>query len=159
MESIAQSIVDTGLERGFTLSTAESCTAGMVASLVADIPGASSVLRGGAVTYCNEIKHKVLGVSQETLDTYTAVSEQTACEMAAGSRGLFDSTVAVSLTGYAGPGGGTDTDPAGTVYIGISSRRGTYAERFVFNGSRNEVRSQAATKALELVLAEWNAIV
>ena len=100
-----------------TVSTAESLTAGMIASTIADIPGASAVLRGGAVTYCDEIKHRVLGVEQETLDRFSAVSHQTAREMAAGSLELYQSDIAVSATGYAGPGGGTEQDPAGTFYI------------------------------------------
>ncbi|MFR7798060.1 MAG: CinA family protein [Collinsella sp.] len=100
----------------------ESLTAGMIASTIADIPGASAVLRGGAVTYCDEIKHRVLGVEQETLDRYTAVSHQTAREMASGSLELYQSDIAVSVTGYAGPGGGTEDDPAGTFYIGWAHR-------------------------------------
>lgn len=80
------------------------------------------MLRGGAVTYCDEIKHRVLGVEQETLDRYTAVSHQTAREMASGSLELYQSDIAVSATGYAGPGGGTEDDPAGTFYIGWAHR-------------------------------------
>ena len=81
-EELARDIVERASARGVTVSTAESLTAGMIASTIADIPGASAVLRGGAVTYCDEIKHRVLGVEQETLDRYTAVSHQTAREMA-----------------------------------------------------------------------------
>ena len=153
--SFAKQLVETGIARGMTVSTAESCTAGMVASLIADIPGASEVLRGGAVTYCDDIKHQVLGVSIETLDRFTAVSMQTAQEMAQGSRQLFSSTVAVSLTGYAGPGGGTSADPAGTVYIGIDSARGTRSHRYVFQDTRNVVREQSALEAIKLVIAEF----
>ena len=116
-EELARDIVERASARGVTVSTAESLTAGMIASTIADIPGASAVLRGGAVTYCDEIKHRVLGVEQETLDRYTAVSHQTAREMAAGSLELYQSDIAVSATGYAGPGGGTEDDPAGTFYI------------------------------------------
>ena len=105
-EELARDIVERATVRGVTVSTAESLTAGMIASTIADIPGASVVLRGGAVTYCDEIKHRVLGVDQETLDRYTAVSHQTAREMAAGSLELYQSDIAVSATGYAGPGGG-----------------------------------------------------
>ncbi len=94
----------------------------MIASTIADIPGASAVLRGGAVTYCDEIKHRVLGVEQETLDRYTAVSHQTAREMASSSLELYQRDIAVSATGYAGPGGGTEDDPAGTFYIGWAHR-------------------------------------
>lgn len=154
----AKYLVELGMRQGLTVSTAESCTAGMVSSLIADIPGASAVLRGGAVTYCDEIKHRVLGVRTETLERYTAVSMQTACEMAQGSRRVFSSDVAVSLTGYAGPGGGTPDDPAGTVYIGIDSIRGTQAHRFVFSGSRNEVRKQAAEEAMRWIVEELKAL-
>ena len=105
-EELARHVVERASARGVTVSTAESLTAGMIASTIADIPGASAVLRGGAVTYCDEIKHRVLGVDQETLDRYTAVSHQTAREMAARSLELYQSDIAVSATGYAGPGGG-----------------------------------------------------
>ena len=121
-EELARDIVERASARGVTVSTAESLTAGMIASTIADIPGASAVLRGGAVTYCDEIKHRVLGVEQETLDRYTAVSHQTAREMAVGSLELYQSDIAVSATGYAGPGGGTEDDPAGTFYIGWAHR-------------------------------------
>ena len=121
-EELARDIVERASARGVTVSTAESLTAGMIASTIADIPGASAVLRGGAVTYCDEIKHRVLGVEQETLDRFSAVSHQTAREMAVGSLDLYQSDVAVSATGYAGPGGGTEQDPAGTFYIGWAYR-------------------------------------
>ncbi len=95
-EELARDIVERASARGVTVSTAESLTAGMIASTIADIPGASAVLRGGAVTYCDEIKHRVLGVEQETLDRFSAVSHQTAREMAAGSLELYQSDIAVS---------------------------------------------------------------
>lgn len=151
LEEAARSVVAQAAKRGLTVSTAESCTAGMVASALADIPGASAVLRGGAVTYCDEIKHRVLGVASETLADYTAVSEQTAREMAEGSVALFEADLAVSLTGYAGPGGGTPDDPCGTVYFATHDRLGTSCVRCSFTGSRNEIRVQAAQKALELL--------
>lgn len=121
-EELARDIVERASARGVTVSTAESLTAGMIASTIADIPGASAVLRGGAVTYCDEIKHRVLGVKQETLDRFSAVSHQTAREMAASSLDLYQSDIAVSATGYAGPGGGTEQDPAGSFYIGWAYR-------------------------------------
>lgn len=151
-DEVARELVRVAAGNGLTVSTAESCTAGMVASLIADVPGASAVLRGGAVTYCDEVKHKVLGVDLGTLERYTAVSAQTASEMAAGSRRLFASDAAVSLTGYAGPGGGTVDDPAGTVYIGIDGAAGAHVERCAFTGDRNEVRLRAAVRALELLV-------
>lgn len=157
-DALAQGIVKKAKRAGLTVCTAESLTAGMTASLIADIPGASSVLRGGAVTYCDEIKARVLDVKPETLERYTAVSAETAREMADGARELYGADIAVSLTGYAGPDGGTEDDPAGTVYIGLASTRGTSAARHRFTGGRNEVRLKAAATALSLVLREIEAL-
>ena len=153
-EELARDIVERASVRGATVSTAESLTAGMIASTIADIPGASAVLRGGAVTYCDEIKHRVLGVEQETLDRYTAVSYQTAREMAAGSLELYQSDIAVSATGYAGPGGGTEDDPAGTFYIGWAYRSADGGAPVVdsirchYEGDRSCVRAYAVAEAL-----------
>lgn len=153
-EELAREIVERATLRGVTVSTAESLTAGMIASTVADIPGASSVLRGGAVTYCDQIKHRVLGVEQQTLDRYTAVSYQTAREMAAGSLELYQSDIAVSATGYAGPGGGTEDDPAGTFYIGWAYRSADGGVPVVdsirchYEGNRSCVRAHAVAEAL-----------
>ena len=153
-EELARDIVERASALGVTVSTAESLTAGLIASTIADIPGASAVLRGGAVTYCDEIKHSVLGVSQDTLDRYTAVSFQTAREMASGSLRLFQSDIAVSATGYAGPGGGTDEDPAGTFYIGWACRMFdgdvpvADSMRCNFEGDRSYVRACAVAEAL-----------
>lgn len=152
VERAAHDVVRALSDRDLKMSTAESLTAGMVSSTIADIPGASSVLLGGAVTYCDEIKQRVLGVSDETLRRWTAVSYTTAREMAAGSRRLFCSDLGVSLTGYAGPGGGTDKDPVGCVYIGLAGAEAARAERFVFEGDRSAVRKQATLKALEMLL-------
>ena len=153
-EELARDIVERATVRGVTVSTAESLTAGMIASTIADIPGASAVLRGGAVTYCDEIKHRVLGVEQETLDRYTAVSYQTAREMAAGSLELYQSDIAVSATGYAGPGGGTEDDPAGTFSIGWAYRSADGGVPVVdsirchYEGDRSCVRALAVAEAL-----------
>lgn len=153
-EELARDIVERASVRVVTVSTAESLTAGMIASTIADIPGASAVLRGGAVTYCDEIKHRVLGVKQETLDRYTAVSYQTAREMASGSLELYQSDIAVSATGYAGPGGGTEDDPAGTFYIGWAYRSSDGGVPIVdsirchYEGVRSCVRAHAVAEAL-----------
>ncbi len=153
-EELARDIVERASVRSVTVSTAESLTAGMIASTIADIPGASAVLRGGAVTYCDEIKHRVLGVDQETLDRYTAVSYQTAREMAVGSLELYQSDIAVSATGYAGPGGGTEDDPAGTFYIGWAYRSADGGAPVVdsircrYEGDRSCVRAHAVAEAL-----------
>lgn len=153
-EELARDIVERASVLGVTVSTAESLTAGMIASTIADIPGASAALRGGAVTYCDEIKHRVLGVGQETLDRYTAVSYQTAREMAVGSLELYQSDIAVSATGYAGPGGGTEDDPAGTFYIGWAYRSADGGAPVVdsircrYEGDRSCVRAHAVAEAL-----------
>lgn len=147
----AEGLVRLATERDVHVSTAESCTAGMVSSYIAGVPGASAVLLGGAVTYCDDIKNHVLNVPARTLENHTAVSGETACAMADGSRKLFGSDVAVSITGYAGPGGGSSADPVGTVYIGVATQRGTRYERHLFEGDRMTVRLQAALAALRLL--------
>lgn len=152
LECAARELVDRARGIGLTLATAESCTAGLVAARIADIPGASDVLRGGAVTYCDAVKRRVLGVSEDTLRLHSAVSDPCAREMAVGARGLFEADMAVSLTGYAGPGGGTLVDPAGTVYIGLADERGVTCARCSFEGSRNDVRAHAALFALQMLL-------
>ena len=140
----AEGLVRLATERDMRVSTAESCTAGMVSSYIA-------VLLGGAVTYCDDIKNHVLDVPAKTLENHTAVSGETASAMADGSRKLFGSDVAVSITGYAGPGGGSSADPVGTVYIGVATQRGTRYERHLFEGDRMSVRLQAALGALKLL--------
>ena len=152
VEGTARELVRVCAERGLTVSTAESLTAGMVSCAIAGISGASEVLRGGAVTYVNEIKHRVLGVSMRSLETYTEVSHQVAREMATGSLGLFQTDIAVSLTGYAGPTGGTEDNPVGTVYLGIATAAGTDSVRERFEGDRTEVRMRATLRALQLML-------
>lgn len=163
-EELARDIVERASARGETVSTAESLTAGMIASTIADIPGASAVLRGGAVTYCDEIKHRVLGVEQETLDRFSAVSHQTAREMAAGSLDLYQSDIAVSATGYAGPGGGTERDPAGTFYIGWAYRAAdgvapvVESARCYYEGDRSCVRAHAVAEALGRIALVLNSM-
>lgn len=152
LECAARELVDRARGIGLTLATAESCTAGLVAARIADIPGASDVLRGGAVTYCDAVKRRVLGVSEDTLRLHSAVSDPCAREMAVGARVLFEADMAVSLTGYAGPGGGTLDDPAGTVYIGLADGRRATCARCSFEGSRNDVRAHAALFALQMLL-------
>lgn len=147
----AEALVRLATERGVCVSTAESCTAGMVSSYIAGVPGASAVLLGGAVTYCDDIKNHVLDVPAKTLESHTAVSGETACAMADGSRRLFGSDVAVSITGYAGPAGGSSANPVGTVYIGVATQRGARYERHLFEGDRMSVRLQSALAALKLL--------
>ena len=129
---------------GMNISTAESCTGGLIASRLVDVPGVSSVLKEGVVTYSNEAKISRLGVKKETLEKYGAVSEETAREMVLG----LDSDIAIATTGIAGPDGGTQEKPVGLVYIGIRVKDKVYVERKIFNGSRNKVRERAVLQSL-----------
>ncbi len=147
-ETIAAVLGREILRRRFMLSAAESCTGGLVGSLITDVPGASAYFLGSAGTYCNEMKERILGVSHDTLEAYTAVSPQTACEMAQGSRRLYGSDLAVSTTGIAGPDGGTPEQPVGLVYTGIDGPWGTVSHRDVYPGGREEVKRRAATRAI-----------
>lgn len=157
-QQTAAELVPCAARASLTVCTAESCTAGLVTATIADVAGASDVLRGGAVTYVNEIKHEMLGVRQDTLDHEGAVSRSCASQMASGTRARFSSDIGVSVTGFAGPGGGTAEEPVGTVYLGISSARGTQVERHVFPGDRACVRMAACARALEMLLEEVQAI-
>lgn len=133
-----------------TVSTAESCTGGMIASAITDISGASAFFGLGVVTYSNEAKQKLIGVRPETLIKYGAVSGQTAEEMAKGVAQLADSDIGISVTGIAGPTGGTPEKPVGLVYIGISGKYGTFSYKNNFKGNRSEVRTQTVVRAFEL---------
>lgn len=145
-------------ERGLTLSVAESCTGGLLSSKITDVPGASKFYKGGACTYCNEIKHRILGVRQETLDIYTAVSEQTAAEMAAGCAQVFGTDIAVSVTGYAGPDGGEDGTPVGTIYVGICCRGNVRVEQICEPGGRIRARECACKQAVLMIMTETEKI-
>lgn len=135
-----------------TLGTAESLTGGMIASSVADVSGASAVLMGGVVSYDPRVKHEVLGVSRQVIDTVGVVSEPCARQMAEGARRVLKVDVAVSATGVAGPTGGTPQTPVGTVFLGVSSAAGTRVEECHFAGDRAQVRAQSAAHALEMAL-------
>ena len=135
-----------------SISAAESCTGGLIGKLMTDLPGSSAYFKGSAVTYWNEAKENVLGVSSETLSRYTAVSGETAKEMAEGSRRLYASDIAVSTTGYAGPGRGERGEPEGTVFIAVAGSRGTEVHEEHFLGSRKSVRYAAAEKAMYYVM-------
>ena len=139
-------------DSGKTLALAESCTGGMVASLVTDVPGSSDYFLGGVVSYGNGAKETLLGVSPETLRSRGAVSEESVLEMARGARERFDADVAAAITGIAGPGGGSTDKPVGLVWFGITDRGGAEtAKRRFFVGDRGHVRRSASVHALELV--------
>jgi len=148
-------------ETDSTLALAESCTGGLTASLVTDVPGASDYFDRGVVTYSNDAKQELLGVSRETLDAHGAVSEPVAREMARGIRDTAGTTWGVATTGIAGPGGGTDGKPVGTVYIGVayagpwgSGASDATVERYEFDGSRMERKTQFARQALSDLRSE-----
>ena len=132
-------------EKGWMFATAESCTAGMIGSMVGDIPGASDVFAGGIISYANEVKENVLGVPHEILITVGAVSEPCAAAMAEGARRLCGADIAVSVTGIAGPGGGTPEKPVGTVCFGVSTDKGTYTETKHFSGKNDRAKIRRLT--------------
>ncbi len=139
-------------QNNLTVSTAESCTGGMIASAITNVSGSSGFFGTGVVTYSNEAKMKLIGVKKETLEKYGAVSEHTASEMAEGILKLSGADVSVAVTGIAGPTGGTAEKPVGLVFIGVSGKYGTFTYKNNFNGNRDEVRKQTVDRAFELVL-------
>jgi PncC family amidohydrolase len=138
-------------ERGWKLATAESCTGGLLGARLTDIPGASDVYVGGVVAYSDDVKRSLLGVPDETLHTHGAVSRQTAAAMARGVRGALSADVAVSVTGVAGPGGGTPAKPVGLVFVTVASHDGDVTEEFHFGGDRERIRADATVAALNLL--------
>ena len=142
---------------GLTCATAESCTGGSVGGAITAVPGSSAVFLGGVISYANEVKRDVLGVSQEILDAHGAVSPECAERMAAGARKLLKADLAVSLTGIAGPDGGSAEKPVGLVWFGLAAPDGVRTEKVVFGGDRAAVRAQAVDHALGLLLSAADA--
>ena len=138
--------------KGKTLSTAESCTGGGIGAALTAIPGSSSVYKGGVISYCNEIKHRILGVDEAVLSSKGAVSAEVAQAMAIGAKTLLQTDVAVSVTGLAGPGGDEFGNCVGTVFIGYADMHTTLARCYRFDGDREAVRRQAAEAARRLIL-------
>ena len=134
-------------EKGATLSSAESFTGGLIGKLVTDVSGSSAVFNGGVIAYVNEIKEGLLGVKPETIERYTEVSFLAAAEMADGARRVFKSDIAVATTGFAGPTGGNENDPVGTVYVAIATSDNVTVFRIVYAGEllvRDTVRTCSA---------------
>lgn len=142
-----------GEQEEITVATAESCTGGNVAGRITRIAGSSAYMMGGIVSYSNDAKAKLLGVPQEVLENPGAVSEECARLMAEGARKQFGTTHAVSTTGIAGPGGGTDRKPVGLVYIAVATPEGTAVEEHHFSGDRAQVIESATARALELLVS------
>lgn len=151
LHHLAEEAVTEAIRRGLTVATAESLTAGMVAAVLADTPGASGMLQGGVVSYQNTVKANVLGVSRELLDSVGAVDGRVAEAMAEGARRVCAADIGVSTTGVAGPEphGGKDV---GSVYIGVATAGGTTSFGYSFEGNRPEIRGQACAAALERLL-------
>ena len=135
-----------------TLCTAESCTGGLLGKLLTDVSGASSVYVGGVISYTNEVKHCLLGVSRQTLARYTAVSAETAGEMARGARAQLGADIAVSVTGLAGPDGDGTGRPVGLVYIALDRAAGCLVQELHLAGDRAAIREQAAQAVFALIL-------
>ncbi len=138
-------------EKNLSISIAESCTGGLLSSRITDVSGSSSYFVGGVVAYSNEFKIKFLDVKEETLREFGAVSEETAKQMAEGVRKHFNTDIGISITGIAGPGGGTDKKPVGLVYIGYSDKNITFASKFLFGNFRERNKKRAAQMALEIL--------
>lgn len=147
-------LLETLKNRSLTICTAESCTGGLIASRITDVAGSSAYMLGGVVAYSNQIKQNILHVRESTLIEHGAVSEPTAAEMAQGVLKLFDADFAVSVTGIAGPGGGTDQKPVGLTYIGLTGRNGLLkVERHVWEFDREGNKRASSEAALNLLLS------
>ncbi len=149
---LEEEIVKKLSEKNYTITTAESCTGGLLAGRILNVPGASAVYNEGHITYSNEAKERLLKVSHETLLQYGAVSRQTAEEMAYGAAQAAKADVGLSTTGIAGPGGGTKEKPVGLIYVGCHVEGKTYTKECHFHGTREENRAAAVEAALGLLL-------
>lgn len=152
--TLEEAVVELLKEKNFTLTTAESCTGGLLAGRIMNVAGASSVYCEGYITYADAAKEKLLGVNKSTLESYGAVSRETAHEMAEGAAKAANADAAVSVTGIAGPGGGTEEKPVGLVYIGCYVRGRVRTEEFYLTGNRQKNRDYAVVRALTLLREE-----
>ena len=149
--TLAERLVALYRAQGHTCATAESCTGGGIGAAITAVPGSSEMYEGGVVSYSNAVKERVLGVRAATLAAHGAVSSETAAEMAEGARRLTGADAAVSVTGIAGPGGGSPEKPVGLVWFGLATAAGTRTEKALFPGDRERVRSAAVTHALGML--------
>ncbi len=153
-QSLERRLGELLLARGWTFSAAESCTGGLVMHRMTNIPGSSAWVIGGLVAYANEVKQNVLGVQQAIIAQYGAVSEECAREMVLGALRLFGTNIAVSITGIAGPGGGTPTKPVGLTYIGACLRGNEpIVRRHLWQSDREGVKAASADEALRMALS------
>lgn len=154
IRAITQAAAEKLKSKGAMLATAESCTGGWIAKALTDLPGSSAWFAGGVVSYSNQAKADLLGVRPATLEEDGAVSESVVCEMAAGARQKLGAQIGVAVSGIAGPDGGTDSKPVGTVWIAWAAGDDIVARHFCFAGNREAVREQTVVAALRGV-ANW----
>lgn len=150
-ESMEKTVVKALLAKGLSLATAESCTGGLISELITSVPGASDTFVCGYITYSNKAKTEMLGVSEQTLKQYGAVSWQTAVEMAEGALKKSGADVSVAVTGIAGPGGGTIDKPVGLVYVGFAAKGLSIYKQLNLNGERERIRKMTALSALNMI--------
>ncbi len=148
LDELASRVIEIFREKGLSLALAESCTGGMIAETITNVAGASDIFYGSAVTYVNSAKEHILGVARETLEKHGAVSSECAEEMACGARRVYGADVAMSVTGIAGPGGGSEAKPVGTVWFGLATKDGAETFRRRFDGDRAAVRRQTVEEVL-----------
>ena len=151
--SILESLHDLCVSKGISVAVAESCTSGLIASKSTLKSGSSSFFKGGIIAYQNDIKIKILGVDEQAILQYTEASTKVAKQMAEGVRKSFLADYSIAISGYAGPSGGTNNNPIGTVFIAISSASGVDVERFIFSGNRQSIVNQSSEKSLSLLYA------
>jgi PncC family amidohydrolase len=151
LDALARALQERCLATGLTVSTAESCTGGLVGHAITSIDGSSGYYLGGAITYSDALKSQVLGVPTDTLERHGAVSAQTAVAMAEGARRAFGTDLATSITGIAGPGGGSVAKPVGLVYVAVTSAAGTEVRRFHWASDRDGNKRLSAAAALQLL--------
>ena len=150
-KTLPKTVVELLTKKHMIISSAESCTGGLFAKLITDIAGSSAVLNESYVTYANEAKTRILGVREDTLEKYGAVSSQTVFEMAEGLYKVSKADVCVVFSGIAGPGGGTDEKPVGTVYSAICFKGKTTTYKLFFQGTRDEVRMASCFEMLKKI--------
>ncbi|MBR0406129.1 MAG: CDP-diacylglycerol--glycerol-3-phosphate 3-phosphatidyltransferase [Eggerthellaceae bacterium] len=151
-EELSCTVIESAKEKDLLIATAESLTGGMIGSLLTSVPGSSAVYKGGVVSYTNSVKHAFLDVKEQTLESFGAVSEQTALQMADGARLSIGADISISVTGLAGPDGDEFGNPVGTVWIGVSTADATRAYIHHFEGDRESIRLQTSIAALEAII-------
>ena len=151
MTSLAQDVIGLLCRKGLTLGVVESATGGLISHLITNVPGSSECYQGSITSYSNQAKTKIVGVSEDILSQYGAVSPDAAEEMARGGRHALAADICVADTGIAGPGGATPEKPVGLFYIGLSHKDGTFSRKYVFTGTREENKHHAAETALSWV--------